>query len=139
MKQQPEIQMEAVKFDMKPQILLAEDDKEQRELLILVLEQAGYGVTACRNGLQLFEQLEHKEIFDLIISDVRMPALTGLEVLESQFGDPACPPFICMTAFGDQQTHETARCFGAVATLDKPFDIDEMIDLVNSTRLQNRE
>jgi CheY-like chemotaxis protein len=129
--------MEAVEFAMKPQILLAEDDTELRELLVLVLEQAGYEVTACCNGLQLFQQLEHKEVFDLIISDVRMPALTGLEVLESQFGDPACPPFICMTAFGDQQTHDSARRFGAAVTLDKPFDIDRMVELVNSTCLQN--
>lgn len=129
--------MEAIKLDMKPQILLAEDDTDLRELLVLVLEQAGYGVTPCRNGLQLFEQLERKEFFDLVISDVRMPALTGLEVLESQFGDPACPPFICMTAFGDQQMHENARRFGAAVTLDKPFDIDEMVELVNTTCLQN--
>jgi CheY-like chemotaxis protein len=131
--------MEAVKLDMKSQILLAEDDKELRELLTLVLQQAGYNVTACDNGLQLFEQLERKEFFDLIITDLRMPALTGLEVLESQFGDSGCPPFICMTAFGDQQTHESARRLGAAVTLDKPFDIDEMIELVNSTCLQNRK
>ena len=127
--------MEATKIDRRPQVLLAEDDTELRELLMLVLEYEGYQVTACHNGLQLFEQLEQEDGFDLIISDVRMPALTGLEVLESQFDNSERPPFICMTAFGDQQTHETASRFGAVATIDKPFDLDEMIELVHSTCL----
>jgi DNA-binding NtrC family response regulator len=128
--------MQADKLERKPQILLADDNTDLRELLALVLKKAGFGVTVCYNGQHLLEWLERKEYFDLIISDVRMPALTGLEVLESQFGDPAFPPFICMTAFGDRQTHEAAHRFGAVATLDKPFDIDDMVELAKSTCLK---
>ncbi len=130
--------MEAVCLDTHPQILLAEDDLELRELLILILSRAGYQVTSCDNGLQLLEQLEHADQYDLVISDVRMPALTGLEVLECQIDNPNCPPFICMTAFGDGETHAAARRLGASATIDKPFDLDEMIELVNSTYLRTR-
>ncbi|MCK5826155.1 MAG: response regulator [Desulfuromusa sp.] len=130
--------MEAVCLDTHPQILLAEDDLELRELLILILSRAGYQVTSCDNGLQLLGQLEHADQYDLVISDVRMPALTGLEVLESQIDNPCCPPFICMTAFGDEATHAAARRFGASATIDKPFDLDEMIELVHSTCLRTR-
>ncbi|MFK5927759.1 MAG: response regulator [Desulfuromusa sp.] len=128
--------MEAVCLDIHPQILLAEDDLELRELLILVLSRAGYQVTSCDNGLQLLEQLEQAGNYDLVISDVRMPALTGLEVLESQIDNPRCPPFIVMTAFGDESTHAAAQRFGATATIDKPFDLDEMIELIHSTCLQ---
>ncbi len=130
--------MEAVSLDIHPQILLAEDDLELRELLMLVLSRAGYQVTGCDNGLQLLEQLELAEKYDLVISDVRMPALTGLEVLESQIDNPRCPPFICMTAFGDKTTHAAAQRFGATATIDKPFDMDEMIELVHSTYLRTK-
>ena len=125
--------MEAICLDNRPHILLAEDDLELRELLILVLSRAGYRVTDCDNGLQLLEQLEHAEQYDLVISDVRMPALTGLEVLESQVDKPARLPFIGMTAFGDDKTHEIAQKFGAVAMINKPFDLDEMIELVHTT------
>ena len=125
--------MEAVCLDYQPKILLAEDDLELRELLILVLSRAGYQVTSCNNGLQLLEQLEHADRYDLVISDVRMPALTGLEVLECQIGNSSCPPFICMTAFGDDETHAAARRLGASATIDKPFDLDDMTELVYST------
>jgi CheY-like chemotaxis protein len=130
--------MEAVCLDHHPQILLAEDDLDLRELLILGLSLAGYQVTSCDNGLQLLEQLEHADQYDLVISDVRMPALTGLEVLESQIDNPYCPPFICMTAFGDETTHAAAQRFGASATIDKPFDLDEMIELVHSTCLRTK-
>lgn len=125
--------MEAVCLDIHPHILLAEDDPELLELLIFVLLRAGYQVTGCDNGLQLLEELERVETYDLVISDLRMPALTGLEVLKSQFDNPHCPPFICMTAFGDEQTHATARRLGAAATIDKPFDLDEMIALVQAS------
>ena len=125
--------MEAVCLDNHLQILLAEDDLELRELLILFLSRSGYQVTSCDNGLQLLEQLKQGDKYDLVITDVRMPVLSGLEVLEGQINNPGCPPFICMTAFGDTKTHATARRFGAIATIDKPFDLDKMIELVHSS------
>jgi len=130
--------MEAVCFDTHPHILLAEDDKDLRELLHFALSQAGYLVSCCDNGLKLLEMLEQSDAFDLVLSDLRMPAFTGLEVLEYQHDNQHRPPFICMTAFGDRQTHETARRFGATATIDKPFDLDEMIELVKNS-LQNNQ
>ncbi len=129
--------MEAVCLDTHPHILLAEDDNALLELLDFALTRAGYLVSCCTNGLDLLERLEEGDSFDLIISDLRMPALTGLEVLELQHDNPQRPPFICMTAFGDRQTHETARRFGATATIDKPFDLDEMLTLVHTTCLRN--
>ncbi len=128
--------MEAVCLETHPHILLAEDDEALRELLDFALTRAGYLVTCCTNGLALLERLEEGDPFDLIISDLRMPALTGLEVLESRCDSPVHTPFICMTAFGDRQTHDQARRFGAAVTIDKPFDLDEMIELVHTTSLR---
>jgi len=127
--------MEALNLETHPHIVLAEDDSELRDLLAFVLTRAGYRVTVCENGLQLFEMLENAAGIDLVISDLRMPALTGLEVLESQNGNPSHPPFICMTAFGDDKTHQEARKLGAAATIDKPFDLDRMLELVHDISL----
>jgi DNA-binding NtrC family response regulator len=129
--------MEAVCLDTHPHILLAEDDEALRELLDFALTRAGYLVTCCTNGLDLLERLEEGDPFDLIISDLRMPALTGLEVLETQLEKRQQTPFICMTAFGDRNTHEQAKSLGAAATIDKPFDLDKMIELVKDTSLRN--
>jgi len=128
--------MEAVCLDTHPHILLAEDDEALRELLDFTLTRAGYLVSCCTNGLDLLDRLAEGDPFDLVITDLRMPALTGLEVLESQMENKKRAPFICMTAFGDRQTHEQARRLGAVS-IDKPFDLDEMIELVKETSLRN--
>ncbi|WP_303722953.1 response regulator [Malonomonas rubra] len=129
--------MEAVCLDTHPHILLAEDDEALRDLLDFTLTRAGYLVSCCTNGLDLLERLAEGDPFDLVITDLRMPALTGLEVLESQLDNQQSVPFICMTAFGDRKTHEQAELFGAAAIIDKPFDLDEMIELVRTTSLRN--
>lgn len=129
--------MEAVCIDLTPRVLLAEDDKELRELLALVLENAGYQVCQCSNGEQLLARLTEPSAFNLVISDIRMPGLNGLDVLARRRGKIQQIPFICMTAFGDEQTHRTARHLGAVATIDKPFDLDELMELVTHVCLRN--
>ncbi|ALC14947.1 hypothetical protein DSOUD_0147 [Desulfuromonas soudanensis] len=120
-----------------PKILLAEDDSDLRELLAFSLFRAGFSVTTCSNGLELLERLEPtptpgEKIYDLVLTDLRMPALTGLEVLETLHDLPRRPLFICMTAFGDSATHARARKLGASFTIDKPFDIDRLISLIDS-------
>lgn len=120
--------------EMAPRILLAEDDHEMRALLARALRRSGYEVIACSNGVELLEHLdsyilreeEHEEI-DLIISDIRMPGLTGLEILEGLSKHDDFPPFILITAFGDAETHAEAERYGALAMFDKPFDIDDLL------------
>lgn len=116
-----------------PNVLLAEDDPDLRELLSFCFYQNGYSVTNCADGLSLLEQLQEslegtRETIDLVVTDIRMPGLTGLEVLESFFDQPGLPPVICMTAFGDSETHRLAEHFHAAFILDKPFDIDLLLE-----------
>lgn len=116
-----------------PRVLLAEDDLELRRLLCDVLRKKGYVVTEAASGDDLLECLwerSHGESpFDLIVSDVRMPGLTGLEVLEGLRDDfePSIgeTPVIFITAFGDEAVHEEARQMRAIV-FDKPFDVDEL-------------
>lgn len=120
-----------------PCVLIAEDDQALRELLSFAMNRAGFSVACCNNGKRLLEILENgiddaSTAVDIVITDLRMPALSGLEVLEALFDRPECPPVICMTAFGDAKTHQAAIRFGATHTIDKPFDIDEMIELVRA-------
>jgi DNA-binding response OmpR family regulator len=122
-----------------PHILLAEDDHEMRSLLTLSLRRAGLQVTPCRDGSDLLSHLtpfilhEAPVGFDLIISDIRMPLVTGLEILEDLPQREGFPPIILITAFGDQRIHQRARDLGAVATLDKPFRMDELLALVRAS------
>lgn len=119
--------------DKRPRILVAEDDEGMRTLLTKVLYADGYEPVECRDGIELFGYLEAfvgrraSLDFDVIISDILMPGLTGLEVLEALHDRTGFPPMILITAFGDKEIHARAEKAGADAVLDKPFEIDELL------------
>jgi two-component system response regulator (stage 0 sporulation protein F) len=119
-------------------ILLAEDDKEMRAMLAFALRKAGYKVTECSNGVELLTHLEpfllpngigQKDVA-LIISDIRMPGFTGMEILAGGSKLENFPPVILITAFGDEKTHALAQEFGAAAMFDKPFDMDDLLEKI---------
>ena len=116
-----------------PHILLAEDNHDMRELLAMSLRKNGYKVTEFADGLSMLERYfsvdsaQKDAAFDLVISDVRMPGLTGMEILEDMYDHKGFPPVILITAFGDEETHKQAYLLGAVAMFDKPFNIEDLI------------
>lgn len=125
-----------------PQVLLAEDDDQMRAVLALHLRKSGYHVTECRDGAELVSHLdgylEHENLrddaeqFDLIISDVRMPGVFGLSVVEGAPQRAEFPPIILITAFGDDETHATAKRCGVLAVLDKPFEAKDLLTFVRA-------
>jgi len=118
-------------------ILLAEDDKALRALLTGVLIRAGYDVVAVSDGNQLLDALgaslareKQSADFDLVISDVRMPGWSGLQVLADLGGIIARPPMVLITAFGDDAFHRHARQMGAAFTMDKPLNVNDLRRLI---------
>ena len=117
----------------RPHILLAEDDEELRALLASSLRRERYEVTECRDGRELVSELGTFVLFgepagfDLIISDIRMPGATALEILEAMGECKGLPLVILITAFGDAHTHGEARRLGAAEIFDKPFEIDDLL------------
>lgn len=116
----------------RPRVLLGEDDAEMRTLLAHTLAQDGYEVVEAPDGTSMLDELEQAVYaprtgrFDLIISDIRMPRLSGLDILAALHCSSSTTPVIMITAFGDEMVHEEAREFGARAVLDKPFDMDAL-------------
>jgi len=117
-------------------VLLADDDYEMRRLLAWSLNKLGYQVTECKDGNSLMKKIgfslpyEGVQHFDLIISDIRMPGSTGLQVLESASDFEELPPMILITAFPDDETRKKARRLGAVAVVEKPFEVEALVDEV---------
>ena len=114
-------------------VLLAEDDAELRRLLAGVLRQDGFDVIEARDGVDGFGFIEpwvfwdaREDRFDLIISDVRMPGWTGIDLLRIARARRLPAPVILITAFGATELHAEARRLGAAAVFDKPFDIDAL-------------
>jgi DNA-binding response OmpR family regulator len=130
------IQEKLSSFTNQPHILLAEDDDELRKLLAWSLHRAGLMVTECADGLVLLDHLDgylfsrETNDFDLIISDIRMPGITGIEILEGLHTLENFPPMILITAFGDEETHAQAQRLGVAAMFDKPFDIEDLLATV---------
>lgn len=116
----------------KPRVLLAEDDECMRLLLANMLRREGLEVIEASSGVELSEKLEtlrragDGRVVDLIISDIRMPSVSGLSVLARLRSYDWATPVILITAFGDEATHDEARRLGATAVFDKPFDLHDL-------------
>jgi CheY-like chemotaxis protein len=118
-------------------VLVAEDDPSLRRLIVTVLQDAGYAVVEAQDGAQLLEEIEQllagprtRSDSFLIVTDINMPGLTGLDVLAILRCASARTPVVLITAFGDAETHAEARELGAITVLDKPFDVDVLRDVV---------
>ena len=116
----------------RPVILLAEDDAAMRSLLASQLRRDGYRVIACPDGMELVHRIgvyrtRHMPVgVDLVISDVRMPLISGLQLLELMNDPPLGIPVILISAFGDFETRGAASTRSAAAFFSKPFDIEEL-------------
>jgi two-component system response regulator (stage 0 sporulation protein F) len=113
-----------------PRILLVEDDAEMRRMLAALLRRDGYSVTEAVDGDEALEWLgtgildgEPSRLPALIISDVRLPCLSGLDILAGSRLWPRRIPVVLITGFGDEALHAQAAALGAVCVLDKPFPI----------------
>jgi two-component system, NtrC family, response regulator PilR len=106
-------------------ILVVDDERSMREFLAIMLARDGHDVVAAENGSQALASLRQRS-FDLLISDIRMPDCSGIDVLrEAKTLQPDLPG-ILMTAFSSTQTAIEALRTGALDYISKPFDIDEM-------------
>lgn len=105
-------------------IILAEDDQEMRDMIASSLRKDGYEVTLAKDGGELLARLAKGE-FDVVISDIRMPGCSGMNVLEGLREARWTVPVILMTAFGDEETRARVESNDAVF-FDKPFDVDDL-------------
>ncbi|RKH16015.1 response regulator [Corallococcus sp. CA047B] len=121
-----------------PRILVADDQLEMRTLIRKMLVRRGYEVVEASDGPDLVRVLidgltaDESRAPDLIITDVRMPGFTGLEVLARLRREQWNTPVILITAFGDAKLHGEAQRLGAAYVLDKPFELDELRDAVEA-------
>jgi two-component system response regulator PilR (NtrC family) len=108
-----------------PRLLVVDDERSMRELLSIVLRREGYEVTLAQNGRAALDELERGR-FDLIISDIKMPDMSGVEVLREAKRIDQDMLGIMITAFASADTAIEAMRLGAHDYLSKPFDVDEL-------------
>ena len=106
-------------------ILVVDDERSMRDFLSIMLKKAGYDVTTAIDGDEAVKIL-HKDIFDLVITDLKMPKVDGLQVLKTVKELSPDTVVIVITAFASTETTVEAMKEGAYDYITKPFQNDEM-------------
>ncbi len=113
----------------KPTILVVDDDQDILKLISMRLTATGYETIAASNGEQAMTAISLKRP-DLIVSDLRMPAMDGMELLDAVHKRHPTLPMIILTAHGSIPDAVHATQQGAYSFLTKPFDSHELLKLV---------
>ena len=121
---------------MKPRILVTEDDQVQRDIIADILMRANYDVKTSASGAETLAALK-EEAYDLVLTDMRMPGMDGLELLRQAKRLRADAAVVVMTAHATVETAVTAMKEGAVDYLAKPFDKDELLIVIAKALEQN--
>ena len=112
---------------MKPniKILLIEDDDGSREALLILLKASGFAMTGCSSGKEGLAQLSG-EPFDIVISDLFLPDMNGIDILTKVKQDSPRTEVILVTGHGSAETAVQAMKKGAYDYITKPLNIDEL-------------
>jgi len=111
-------------------IMVVEDDDDVREALMPVLEYEAYDVVGAANGREAIDRLRDAEPPSLILLDLMMPVMDGSQFRTEQLRDPllASIPVIILSA--DGTVREKARALRAAAYMQKPVEVDGLLDLI---------
>jgi DNA-binding response OmpR family regulator len=111
-------------------ILVIDDDEEMRSLLKDFAEEEGYEADSVEKGTYALKKLI-TESFDLIITDIRMPGFSGLEILPELKKLQPTTPIVVITAFGGEEVYHKALSRGADAYLEKPVHLSKLRKLIH--------
>ena len=118
-------------------ILVVDDERSLRELLAIVLRREGYEVLLAENGRAAIDLLEREPV-DLLISDIKMPDMSGVDVLRAAKRIDRDILGIMITAFASTDTAVEAMRLGACDYLSKPFDVD-LLKMKVREKIENRQ
>jgi two-component system response regulator PilR (NtrC family) len=121
---------------LKDKILVADDEQSMREFLDIMLKREGYRVSSASNGEEVLKLVE-KDLFDLILMDIRMPKMDGISVLKNIKVLSPETTVIMITAYASADTAIKAMKEGAYDYITKPFKVEE-IKLIIKNALEKK-
>lgn len=120
-----------MKDDAKQHLLLVvDDDRGMRDTLLDILEERGYRVGVASDGVEALEAVK-SEAHDLVLMDIAMPRMNGVEALKELKRIDGHTVVIMMTAYAMQDLIEEALREGVYEVVYKPLDVDEVLKLVD--------
>lgn len=114
-------------------VLVVDDDPNFRNTLSKILEKKGYPTSTAESGMQVIELVKERP-FDVILMDVKMPVMNGLEAYKRIKQIRPSTVVIFMTAFSVEDLVKDAIKDGAYAVIEKPFDIDIVVNMIEKSR-----
>jgi DNA-binding NtrC family response regulator len=115
----------------RDRILVVDDEQDARELFAAVLSQAGYEAEVARDGHDALARLS-KVRPDLVLTDVQMPGMLGPELIERVHETCGDVPVILITGTETRDLCTGAEGYGAVACLEKPVNLDDLVWTIES-------
>jgi two-component system, NtrC family, response regulator PilR len=112
-------------------VLIVDDERSMRDFLKILLEKEGHSVTTAENGSRALDLLG-KTSFDIVVSDIRMPGMSGIALLEKIKGEKPDLPVVLITAFASPDDAVLAMKNGAFDYISKPFNVDEIKSVIES-------
>ena len=125
--------MHASKTAKGTTILIVDDELNMRNTLSDILSEEGYEVGTAESGEQAIEMCFGKS-YDIILMDVRMPGISGVETFRRIRREQAGARIILMTAFSTDELKQTALDEGAIAFLSKPLDIENVLKIISEVK-----
>ena len=116
---------------MPNRVYVIDDDEALRDSLLFLLDSAGFEVTLFETAQQFLDALPALS-FGCVVSDVRMPGIDGIELLKRLKGEHSAFPIVVMTGHGDVPLAVEAMKLGAVDFLEKPFEDDRLIAMIET-------
>ena len=118
--------------DKRPQIVFIDDDAKAGDLMLRFVDEKKYRYEIFKNPDHAMEFINANHV-DLVVTDLRMPSMTGMEVLAEVKNKDADIPVIMMTAFSTVDNAIEALRLGAADFIKKPYDMDELLILIEKT------
>jgi two-component system chemotaxis response regulator CheY len=118
-------------FLMSKRILAVDDSKTMRDMVSFTLKGAGYEVLVADDGVNALSALDGESV-DLIITDVNMPNMNGIELVQKLRGDPKfrATPILILTTESDDGLKQQGRAAGATGWIVKPFVPEKLLKVV---------
>jgi DNA-binding NtrC family response regulator len=117
---------------MTKTILIAEDDERLRHSLASILQEVGYSVVEASNGKEVLQDLKRSADLCLVLTDIVMPEMEGLELIKHVKRYHPKLPIVAMSGAFDGRFLDAAKMLGAKETLQKPFEREALLGALES-------
>ena len=118
-------------------ILVVDDEEGARELFNTILTDEGYDVTLANNGADALTRMQG-DVYDLVVTDIKMPGMDGLQLLQELRKTGSKADVIMVTAYGEVESYLKAMSLGAAEYINKPIRIKELKRIVHKVLTEQK-